>query len=573
MALARDPPGYAFALAGLDLFPIRKRRAKNVDGRRESSGRLARKRDHACIANALRNRGQQIRLPVEPAHDQIPCLRLDRELVALEIGANILDSRGRFVTNIHGRHPPAAFRKPPGMPPGTAGQVKRRSRRQLFQNGCQPRIGGPALVLPAYHEDYVLRFPAFLLLPALVIASPHPSQTPLSILHDVSVVDVAAGRILPHRDIFLRGERIADIRPAATRIARERYVIPGLWDMHVHLWNDDPQTGLYIANGVTSVRDMGSDLKRIRTLEARIARGELTGPHIYAAGAVVSSTPAEPGLRMPVNIVRTPDEARHIFDLYYDERVDVIHIRDLDARSFEALAERSRHDGIPFAGDLPDSVSAADAALDRMVSMEHLFGIGLACSSKQQELRARAGANDVEIMDSYDPSTAASLWDLFRRYGVRQTPMLTWWNRRACLNGAGDGIAYVAESTRSTWKPPQPETDQAHYDFAMKLTREMAQAGVPILAGTDTGEPWTAPGFELHRELELLQSAGLTPAQALRAATLEPAKLMRREDQGEVTKGDIADLVVLTANPLADIGNTRAIEEVVVRGKTILQHR
>jgi hypothetical protein len=422
----------------------------------------------------------------------------------------------------------------------------------------------------------VLRFPVFLLLPALLTAAPHrkhkPQQgpaAPSSIVPDVSIVDVAAGQILAHRDILLRGERIADIRPAASRSRRERYVIPGLWDMHVHLWNEDPQTGLYIANGVTSVRDMGGDLKRIRMLESRIAPGEISGPRIYAAGAVVSAYPAEPGLKMPVNIVRSPDEARRIFDVYYDQRVDVIDIRDLDARSFEALAERSRHDGIPFAGDLPDSVPAADAALDRMVSMEHLFGIGLACSSKQQELRARAGTTDREIMDTFDPATAASLWDLFRRYGVRQTPMLTWWNRRACLNGAGDGIAYVAESTRSTWKPPQPESDQAHYDFAMKLTRDMAREGVPILAGTDTGEPWTAPGFELHRELELLQSAGLTPAQTLRAATLEPAKLMRRDDEGEVKKGDIADLVVLTANPLADIRNTRAIDEVIVHGKTI----
>jgi imidazolonepropionase-like amidohydrolase len=425
---------------------------------------------------------------------------------------------------------------------------------------------------------YVLRFPVYLLLPVLLTAASHhghqrrqPPEAPLSIVHDVSVVDVANGRILPHRDLYLRGERIAFIRPATSRTPRERYVIPGLWDMHVHLWNQDPQTGLYIANGVTSVRDMGTDLKHIRILQARIARGEIPGPHIYAAGAVVSGTPAQPGLRTPVTLVRTPDEARRIFDVYYDQRVDVIDIHDLDAPSFEALAERSRHDGIPFAGDLPDSVPAADAALDRMVSMEHLFGIGLACSSRQQELRARNTTNDAEVMETFDAATAASLWDLLRRYGVRQTPMLTWWNRRACLNGTGDGTAYLAESTRGTWKPAQAESGRAHYDFAVKLTREMARAGVPILAGTDTGDPWTAPGFELHRELELLQSAGLTPAQALRAATLEPAKLMGRDEEGEVREGAMADLVILTANPLADIRNTRAIEEMIVRGKAIDQ--
>jgi hypothetical protein len=126
--------------------------------------------------------------------------------------------------------------------------------------------------------------------------------------------------------------------------------------MHVHLWNEDPQLGLYLENGVTTVRDMGSDLKKVRLLEARIARGEIAGPRIYASGATVSASPAAPDSRIPVNVIRTPNEARRISDAYYDERVDVIRTLDLDARSFEALAERSRHDGIPFAGTLPDSV-------------------------------------------------------------------------------------------------------------------------------------------------------------------------------------------------------------------------
>jgi imidazolonepropionase-like amidohydrolase len=404
----------------------------------------------------------------------------------------------------------------------------------------------------------MIRFWLCLLIPVLLVAARRAWQrapeAPSSIVHDVSVVDVAAAQLLPHRDIVIRGERITDIRPAAARDRRERYVIPGLWDMHVHLWNEDPQLSLYVINGVTTVRDMGSDLKHVRLLQARIARGEIAGPRIYVSGPAVSGSPAPPDSPLPVNVIRTPNEARRIFDVYYDERVDVIRTLNLDARSFEALAERSRHDGIPFAGTLPDSIPAAVAALDRMVSMERLSGIGLACSSKQNELRARlqmatradAQTVDAEIVETYDATAANSLWDLFRRYGVRQTPMLTSWSR--------------------------PESDRAHYDFALKLTHEMARAGVAILAGTDTGEPGTVPGVELHRELELLETAGLSPAEVLRTATLEPAKLMRRDDLGEVRKGSIADLVVLTANPLSDIRNTRAIEEVIVRGKTLAGH-
>jgi hypothetical protein len=307
----------------------------------------------------------------------------------------------------------------------------------------------------------VLRFLLCLLIPVFLFAARRerqraPGARP-STLHDVAVVDVAAAQLLQHRDIIIRGEQIAEIRPATTHRRGERYVIPGLWDMHVHLWNEDPKLGSYLANGVTTVRDMGSDLKHVRLVEARIARGEMAGPRIYASGAAVSASPTPPDSRMPVKVIRTPNEARHIFDVYYDERVDVIRTLNLDARSFEALAERSRHDGIPFAGTLPDSVPAADAALDRMVSMERLSGIGLACSSRQSELRARlqtvtpaeAQGLDAEIMDTYDAAAANSLWDLFRRYGVRQTPMLTSWSRA--------------------------NSDQAYYDFALQLTREMAR--------------------------------------------------------------------------------------------------
>jgi imidazolonepropionase-like amidohydrolase len=367
-----------------------------------------------------------------------------------------------------------------------------------------------------------------------------------SIIRDVSVVDVTTGRIEPHRDIVVRGTRIAAIRPAAVRSQDTRYAIPGLWDMHVHLWFPRPQFGMYLASGVTGVRDMGSDLKRVRSWQAEIAKGTLAGPRIYTCGAPLSNQ-ASKDRNLPVNVVETPAQARAAFIRAYEDKVDFIEVLDLSGKSFEALAEISRHDGIPFAGRLPLGVPAAEAAQDRMVSMEHLFGIGLACSSRQMELRNRElGGESLphEVVESYDPRIAANLWDLLRRYDVRQTPTLTLWAR-----ATGEDAA-------------------AQYAFAAKLTGEMAKAGVPVLAGTDTGAEGTTPGLELHKELALLVQAGLTPAQALRSATTEPARLMRRERElGELRAGFDADIVILTADPLADISNTRKIESVVVRGR------
>jgi imidazolonepropionase-like amidohydrolase len=395
-----------------------------------------------------------------------------------------------------------------------------------------------------------------------------------SIIRDVSVVDVVSGRIEPHRDIVIRGSRIAAVRPAALREKTVRYAIPGLWDMHVHLWFPHSQFPLYIANGVTGVRDMGSDLKRVRVWQAQIARETIEGPRIYACGSPLSKT-ASDDANLPVDVVENPAQARAAFLRDYEAHVDFVKVLDLSDKSFEALAEMSRHDGVPFAGHLPLSVPAALAAQDRMVSMEHLFGIGLACSARQSELRNRALTGEPvtdDVIGSYDEHAAAALWDLFRRYDVRQTPTLDLWAR---MSGEETGrstpeVRYIEKSVREKWKAPEKLTTKAQYEFAFRLTRDMAKAGVPMLAGTDTGDPWTVPGVDLHRELALLVEAGLTPAQALRSATTEPARLMHREHElGEVRAGFDADLVVLTGDPLADIGNTRKIESVVVRGKVL----
>ena len=392
-----------------------------------------------------------------------------------------------------------------------------------------------------------------------------PAKKPLApatIIADVSVIDVLSGTITPHQDLLLRGETISEIRNAVAREKTVRYIMPGLWDMHVHLWHAKPQFDEYLAHGVTGLRNMGADLKQVRKWQGEIARGELVGPRIYTSGAAITAAPGEDGSRLPVVVVRNPIDARHAFDKFYEQEVNFIKIIDIPADAYEALAEASRHDGVPIAGHLPNSVSAFTAAQDRMSSMEHLFGIALACSTKEDALRKRllaADPNDspaaikTEILDTYDPDIARRLFAEFRTYNVRQTPTLTFWSRLMQAAGQGDKTLL-----------------QREYDNAFRLTGTMAKAGVPILAGTDTGDPMTVPGVELHKELALLVKAGLTPAQALRAATSEPAAMMRKASEwGQVRQGFAGDLVVLTANPLLDIANTRKIQSVYLRGKKL----
>lgn len=378
---------------------------------------------------------------------------------------------------------------------------------------------------------------------------PRAVEGPASIVHDVSVVDVANGTITPHQDILLRGDKIAEIRRTASPGKGLRYAIPGLWDMHVHLWNQENQFAQYLANGVTGLRNMGADVTRVKRWQ-----GEPNSPRIFTTIAPIATRAGSK--QLPVTIVNSPADAKRAFDIAYDGHMNFINILDIPSNAFETLAEASRHDGVPFAGHLPDSVSAITAAQDRMSSMEHLFGVGLACSSKEEELRnqkllladhpdpAEAAKIGAEIIATYDPYVAKQVFGEFKRFNLRQTPTLTFWARRADA--------------------------KAQYDFALFLTGEMAKAGVPILAGTDSGELHTTPGLELHKELELLVQAGLSPAQALRSATMEPAAMMRKSAEwGQVKKGFAADLVVLDANPLADIRNTRKIHQVILRGKTV----
>ena len=413
----------------------------------------------------------------------------------------------------------------------------------------------------------------------------HIDAGPGSVIRDVSVVDVMNGTVAAHQDVILRGDRIMEVRHTAAPGKTIRYVIPGLWDMHVHLWQPQNQFPLFIANGVTGVRNMGADLARVRRWQTAVNKGEIVGPRIFTSGAAITSLPGHDDSKLPTVVVQSPAEARKAFYKFYDQEVNFISTLDMSEGSFEALAEASRHDGIPLAGHLPESVSAFVAAQDRMTSMEHLFGIAITCSSKEEVLRNRRLSArekkdwvalekvEQETLDTYDDSTGKLLFDAFRRFNVRQTPTLGFWRRALGVDATALEFKQVSASIRKDWKQPKPANpamQQAEYDFAMRITGDLARAKVQILAGSDTGDPWTVPGVELHKELELLVKAGLTPAQALRAATTEPASLMRKPlELGQVKQGFAADLVVLDANPLVDIRNTRKIHSVVVRGKQL----
>jgi len=372
------------------------------------------------------------------------------------------------------------------------------------------------------------------------------------LIRDVTIVDVATGTTHPRHSILIRGKLIAATgreltAPKGVQVidGAGKFVIPGLWDMHVHLAQRG-QLPLYLAHGVTGVRDMGSDLDRTKDWRHAIDQGDLLGPHIETCGPPFDGFPSDDS-KHPVTMVRSPSEARTVYDSLDNRNVDFIGVLPrLPRDAYFALIERARKYYSPVAGAVPATVSALEAVDNRQRSIDQMSGILLACSTEERKLRGpRALALDrrdwdefqdleAKALETFDKEKAEALFHRMALFETRSVPVLVKLRSSPCT------------------------TD--HYRKLAQLVGEMERAGVRIMAGTDDAQ--------IQDELELLVDAGLTPAEVLRSATIEPAKYLdAAESLGAVESGKIADLVLLDANPLSDIRNTRKIAAVIFGGK------
>ena len=444
------------------------------------------------------------------------------------------------------------------------------------------------------------------LLAAALIAQSAPPQ-PLVFTH-ANIVDVARGGVHRDADVVIRDGRMASVvdsgRPAppGARIidATGTFLIPGLVDMHIH-WYDVRYLGLFIANGVTGVRQMWGFPVHF-TWRTRIDAGDLLGPRIVIASPIVDG----PNPVWPNSVVAADAAAgRDVVQRMKREGYDFVKVYNrLPRDAYFAIAETAKELKMPFAGHVPTAVSAAEASDAGQKSIEHNNGILLAASRDETRLREvsvrlftggeasqgidrerRQAMRDLNegLLSTYDAAKAASLFAKFVKNGTWVCPTLTVLRSMASLDDAqftGDPRKkYMPGQIRSSWNPandPRNATKSAE-DYALdrrvfrrqvELTGALHKAGVKIIAGTDVLNPFVFPGFSLHDELGLLVDAGLTPAEALRAATLAPAQYLGTENtSGTVEAGKNADLVLLEGNPLDDIANTRRITGVVTRGR------
>jgi imidazolonepropionase-like amidohydrolase len=444
------------------------------------------------------------------------------------------------------------------------------------------------MLLRALLASLVLALSAALLQPAQ-----NPASDTTTILH-VTVVDVASGKGLPDQTVVLQGDHIVSVTASDSsgspqgRVldARGAYLIPGLWDMHVHV-QDLEDLPLYIANGVTGVRLMFG-VKKIKELRAKLAAAPAAPDVLYGSVIVDGDPPVWQGSI----VVHKPDDARRVVDEIKESGADFVKIYNgIPRDAYFALVEEARKQNIPFAGHLPFAIRASEASDAGQRSIEHLTGIAIACSKREQdlmkELRPLHYIENTNLMGeairSFDAAQCQALLAQFRRNMTWQVPTLTLHRAMGYLDDAhftsDPRVAYMSGEVRRRWDPANDfrfrrstraefAFHRSIFDADKQLVGLMFRAGVPLLAGTDAMNPYCMPGFSLHDELALLVESGLTPLAALQSATLRPAEFLGRTGElGSIAPGKRADLVLLSADPLTDIHNTTQIQAVWLRGK------
>lgn len=431
-------------------------------------------------------------------------------------------------------------------------------------------------------------------------------------LTNVTVIDVETGRRDRNQTVLIDGDRISGVgrhlpvpRGAVELDLTGKFVIPGLADMHVHSIGDERVSPpLYLANGVTTVREMAGTNPALYDWRDRIETGALLGPRMVVASNIIDGDPTlwDPNL-IQVIVVDDEPSARAAVRRVKAEGADFVKVYSrLSPASYAAILDEARKTGLTVHGHGPDQLTSKQVSNAGQRSIEHIHSLGLAVSTWEVEVRRMVREITVKSGDynswfrqlhpiewfaanTFSRARAADVFGTLRRNRTRVTPTLTMHSvldkpDYARLDPAltkylsADAVFtydYALETLYKANRPPEEiARQQEMWAWRQRFVRELFAYDVPILAGTDTGTPYSVPGFALHDELELLVGAGVTTRQALYAATVEPARFLGlRDDLGSVEPRKVADLVVLDADPLQDIRNTRRIHTVITRGRVI----
>ncbi len=415
------------------------------------------------------------------------------------------------------------------------------------------------------------------------------AQQPPLVLRNASVFDTAGGSFLANRTIVIRGEKIERILETRARVRgarvidlRGQYVIPGLIDAHVHLVHQpdfahmtpEELLPMYLAWGVTSLRDTGDEIVAETGARKWADAHPETCPRVFTCSPLLDADP--PYHRDIGRAITDPAKVAETIEDIAAWGVTSLKIYVGTERPVgRAVIEEGHKRGLVVTAHL-GKYSAQDAVADGIDVLEHIWSVfNYGFPDGPRPARHQLDLNHPR---------AVALRSLIQERGTMVDPTLAVFRNMILLHDdpaihAGADNARVPKRLRDHWEryraksnlqPTTRAARQGEFDKYRELTGLLHRAGIPILAGTDSPEPYVPPGASLHQELEMLVESGLSPADALRSATIVNARALKQQDRlGSIEPGKLADLVVLGADPLASIRNTRSIR-MVVRGGRVL---
>jgi imidazolonepropionase-like amidohydrolase len=439
-----------------------------------------------------------------------------------------------------------------------------------------------------------------LVLPTLVAAqAPRPaSDQAVTAFVDVSVVPLDRERVVDRQTVVVRGDRIVAFGPTAstqvpagaTRIdGRGKFLMPGLAEMHAHViggQNPNHETlnrdilFLYVANGITSIRAMLGAPNQLPLREA-LRRNEILGPTMYV------SAPSLNGNSAP-----NPDSGAALVRMHKAAGYDFlkIHPQNFKIETYDAIVRTANEVGITWAGHVPPAVGLRHALASKQSGIDHLDGFLEAATPDSIFARLQTQQPLVLYINSVDPSRFPAIANEIKRAGAWSVPtMLVWENLNTQAMtpeqmAAWPEMKYIARAQLNNYVTQRtnqlnnlrtngiaPETSARYLALRRQALKALADAGAPLMMGTDSPQLFMVPGFALHRELGILVEAGLTPYQLYESGAKNVARyvaeVLKQDGRfGTVAVGNRADLVLLDANPLQSVTNLTRRAGVMVRG-------
>ena len=408
-------------------------------------------------------------------------------------------------------------------------------------------------------------------------------------IRDVTIVDVEKGATLPGQTVIIVNERIEKIGRQETIDISENvvivdghglYLMPGLVDAHVHYY-DAPIFGrVLLASGVLLVRDMGNPNEYILPLRDQLNGGEALGPEMIATGTMLDGSPAIiPTISMSLS---TPEQGRAAVRAQVEAGADTIKVySNLDKEVFLAIVDEARRSRIKVVGHIPDMVYIEDAAAAGLDSIEHWFGFQKAIAKLLDEpvnldhSWMSWGAGYLFRLGEVDPQALQGFYQSLRSSGVTVDPTVVtfknWPNVDALeIQDLAHG-EYISQDLLAMWKSQwagQTEMPDEMWQNWAQMAKQMNEAGIPLMIGTDLICPGLVPGYSVHEEMMIWQDAGIPLADILRSATIVPVQFMGLEDRlGSIREGKIASMILVRGNPLEDVSNAQQIESVFLRGQ------